>query len=395
MELPLRHLHTYILGTTGSGKSTLQKSIILSDIAAGDGVFFIDPHGFDTDDLIGRVPKNRIRDIILFDPSDHHFPIAWNPLGGVPKDEIPFVASSIVDTIKDAWDYGPVSTPTLDQYLYNGTYALLEARQPLLGLKFMLTSQKYRQTVLKAVSDPIILDFWQNDFPAMSEKDRRDTTRSTLNKIGALLSDARIRNVLGQAEGAFSFPEVIQDRRIFLARLPQGRLGIQKTKLIGSLLLTQFHLAALARDTDHMVHVHLDELHTFAGQNLELMLSGIRKFNVSLTLVHQYLDQLAPTLKSAILGNVGTKVIFRVSRQDARELIDVMGTNNLLSKLYDLAPHEARIITADAVEEVGVGVELPPYDEDIARRVLAHTRRHYARDRKEVEGYIRRYIEKT
>lgn len=269
MELPLRHLHTYILGTTGSGKSTLQKSIILSDIAAGDGVFFIDPHGFDTDDLIGRVPKNRISDIILFDPSDHHFPIAWNPLGGVPKDEIPFVASSIVDTIKDAWDYGAVSTPTLDQYLYNGTYALLEARQPLLGLKFMLTSQKYRQSVLGAVSDPIILDFWQNDFSAMSEKDRRDTTRSTLNKIGALLSDARIRNVLGQTDGAFSFPEVIRDRRIFLAGLPQGRLGIQKTKLIGSLLLTQFHLAALARDTDHMVHIHLDELHTFAGQNLD------------------------------------------------------------------------------------------------------------------------------
>lgn len=393
MELNRNH-HTYIIGQTGQGKSTLLKSLILKDIAAGDGVFFVDPHGHDTDDLLGRIPPHRKADVILFDPSQSD-PIAWNPLADVAPDTIPFVATTLVETIKDAWGYADTTTPTMDQYLYNTTFALIEAQQPLIGIKFMLTSEKYRRSILDQVTDPIILDFWRNDFERMSAKDRRDTTRSTLNKVGALLSDARIRNCIGQQKSAFSFPAIIRDRKIFLARLPQGKLGISKAKLIGSLLLTQVHLAALARTDDAPFRVHLDEVHNFAGATLVEMLSGIRKFNVSVTVVHQYLDQLTRKQLSSILGNAGTKVMFRVSAQDGKVLDDLVGDNQLLFDLHLMPKHKARVVEGDMMKDFDMVADLPPYDPAVAKAIVAGNHRHFSRRRATVEAYINRFIQKT
>lgn len=393
MELT-RTNHTYIIGQTGQGKSTLLKRLILTDIIHGHGVFFVDPHGHDTDDLIGRIPPSRRADVILFDPSERD-PIAFNPLVSETRDTIPFVATALVETIKDAWGYADTTTPTMDQYLYNTTFALIEAGEPMTGIKFMLTSEKYRLKVLQSVTDPIIKDFWQNDFARMSPKDKRDTTRSTLNKIGALLSDARIRNCIGQRKSAFSFHDIIRNRKIFIARLPQGKLGISKAKLIGSLLLTQCHLAALARSDEAPFRVHLDEVHNFAGATLVEMLSGIRKFNVSVTVVHQYLDQLSRKQLSAILGNAGTKVMFRVSAQDGKVLDDLVGDNQLLFDLHLLPRHKARVVEGDLIKDFDMEGELPPYDVAVAASIVKHNHRHYTKKREKVEAFIERFIEET
>ena len=380
---------------SGTGKTTILKDQMLSDIAQGDGVLFIDPHGHDTDDVLGRIPRHRVKDVLLFDPSDYEHPIAWNPLADVPGPLVPYVASTIVDTFKDAWGYGTMITPTLDQYLYNTTAALIEVGEPLIGIKYMLTSDKYRRRVLKRVCDPVVYDFWTNDFEDMTDRERRDTTRSTLNKIGALISDARIRHVIGQSRTAFSVPEIIDQRRVFFARLPQGRLGIQKTRLLGSLLLTQFHQAALARSTDSPFHIYLDELHHWQGQTLIEMMSGIRKFNVSLTVAHQYLDQLAPTVLAAVHGNTARKIIFRVSRSDGDRLNDLTRDNQMLFELHAMPAFHYRLITPEGITDEQLKVELPPYRQDVADRIRAGSRRHYAQDRSKVAEYIDRFLKKT
>lgn len=395
MELPNRTQHIDIFGSTGTGKSTLQKDIIISDIKRGDGVLFIDPHGPDTDDVLAAIPDARRNDVLVFDPSDTEFPIGWNVLEGIPTDDIPLVASSYVDTMKDAWDFSSVSTANMDMYIYCITAALIEAKETLLGMPLMLTSQRYRTHVVKQVADPMVKYFWTRFYEPMSKTDKGRQIQSTLNKSFILFSDPRIRNILGQQTSSFQFKDIIKANKVFLARLPQGKLGLGKTKLLGSLLLTQFHLAALSREPGTTFHVHLDELHTFAGHNLELMLSGVRKFNVSLTLVHQHLDQLSHELQSAVLANTATKIAFRLSMKDSEVITKLLPPNNTRSLPYELADGVALWMDASGVDTVVPALVDHERNASAAEKTVERSRWAYGRDRAIVEANLRQFIEKT
>lgn len=395
MELPNRTNHIHIIGATGVGKSTLLTDIIISDILRGDGVLFIDPHGHDTDQILAAIPDYRRNDVVVFDPSDTEFPIGWNTLEDIPETDIPLIASSYVDALKDAWDFAGVSTANMDMYIYCILVALMEAKETLLGMPFMLTSDRYRTRALKKVKDPMVIYFWTRFFAPMSKTDKGRQIQSTLNKSFVLFSDPRIRDILGQRTSAFQFKDIIRDNKIFLARLPQGKLGIGKTKLIGSLLLTQFHLAALSREPGETFHVHLDEMHTFAGHNLELMLSGIRKFNVSLTLVHQYLDQLSRDLKTAVLGNTATRIVFRVSMKDSEELTRLLPENNTRSKPYELNNGVALWMEGGAADTRVVETVNQDRDQAAIHKTIAASRRQFAKPRAQVAANIAKFIEKA
>ncbi|MGI1661361.1 type IV secretory system conjugative DNA transfer family protein [Palleronia sp. KMU-117] len=389
MALP----HCHIIGSTGTGKSTLIKQRIFDDLTAGRGLFYLDPHGSDADHILSLIPRERLADVVLFDISDSEHPVRFNPLRA--PGEVPFVATTLVEAIKDAWGYSGVSTPTMDQYLFNATYALIEAKQPLLGLKFLLTphATRYRRRVLKSVTDPIVKDFWL-DFERLPEKDKRETTRSTLNKIGMLMADRRVRNTIGQPKTSFTFTDILEDNRVFIARLPQGKLGISKVKLVGMLLLTQLHLAALSRQSTEPFHVYLDEVHHFAGATLAELLSGVRKFGLSLTVAHQYLAQLSPALREAVLGNTSLRYIFRVSSTDAKRLETIVGQNQLLTDLNQLPRFRARVVSDERPEEVDIVPDLPEPDPKTAEKVR-YANHRIASDPAQVEEYVRRFIEKT
>ena len=194
----VRFSHTWVLGKTGYGKSTALENWAIEDILNGDGVAFFDPHGDSIDSILLHIPPERRDAVVLFDLSDRNYPIGFNVLHGVSETDRPFVASSIVDTFKSIWadSWGP----QLEQFLYNGVAALIEVPDgTLVGLKYLLTSARYRKQVLSFVSDRVIRDFWQTDFAIhMPEREQRQRTLSTLNKIGALISDPRVRNVIGQ-----------------------------------------------------------------------------------------------------------------------------------------------------------------------------------------------------
>ena len=290
MELPndYRFQHRHILGKTGTGKSTLLRAMMLDDLARGDGLFYVDPHGEDADRLIDHIPPARRADTILFDPADEENAAPINLLADVAPQWRPFVASSMVDTFKSIWGYDTLATPVLDQYLYHSVAALLEMPgSTLMDIRFMLTSEAFRERVLAQVTDPAIRAFWQGDFAALTEREKRETTRSTLNKVGALVADPRMRGVIGYPKSMIRIEEVLEQGKILIARLPQGRLGLQKTQMLASLLLARVHMAALSKPPTTPFHVYLDECHHVAPGTLAEMLSGIRKFNVSLTLCHQ------------------------------------------------------------------------------------------------------------
>jgi type IV secretory pathway TraG/TraD family ATPase VirD4 len=312
-----RFSHAWVIGKTGVGKSTALIRWAVDDILAGEGVAFFDPHGDAAEEILRHVPRARRADVIYFNPSE--LCIGFNPFDTVPEERRAFVASALTDGVKAVWGYGGAATPVLDQMLFNGARAMMDMPDgTLLGLKFLLTSAAYRKRVIAHIRDPVIRDFWAVEFEQhMTERERRERTLSTLNKLGALISDPLIRRTVGQPRSAIDLAQVLRDGKILIVALPQGELGIEKSSLIGSLLMSQLHLAALSRGADRRpFHVYADECHHFGAATLAEMLSGIRKFGVSLTLANQYLDQLPRKLKAALLGAAGTIVSFRIGALD-------------------------------------------------------------------------------
>jgi len=381
-----RFHHTWVLGKTGQGKSTFLINSAIADILHGDGIAFFDPHGDAIDTICQHIPPEKV---VLFDPSDRKFPIGFNPIHNIPKHEIPFVASALVDTFKAVWGYDDMSTPQLDQYLYNGIAALAEVPDgTLLGLKYLITSEKYRSKVLSFVTDPIIKDFWETDFDElMPEREKRANTLSTLNKIGALISDPKLRNVVGQPTSTIDLNEIIDKGYVLLVRLPQGKLGIQKSAMMGAILMSQLHLAALHRKGKMPFHIYADEAHHFGTNTLEEMLSGIRKFNVSLVLANQYIDQLSRTLRSAIIGTVGTILAFRLGVIDADIISKEIGVEP--RDLTSLSPY-----TTWGSEFLDMpDIEFPVLGEENTIRM--QSRLKYAVKQSYVEQRLRKFVEGT
>lgn len=391
-----RFRHTYILGASGTGKSTTLQNFALDDITAGSGLLFIDPHGDDIDALLANIPKERRADVILYDPSDHLHPVGFNPFYNIPLDRRPLVASTLVDTMKAMWDYTGFPTPDLDQVIYNATAAMLDMPDgTLLGMKFLLTSEHYRARVLPFVTDPIVSDFWR-DFNVLEPKRQDEKTKSTLNKLGALLSDPRVRNSIGQPESAIDLTDILNTGKILLVRVPQGQLGIQKARMIGSLILASVHAAALARTSTVPFHIYIDECHHFAGPTLIEMLSGIRKFNVSLTLAHQYVEQLPIDIRSAVFGNVATKICFRVGSRDAELLKHEFFSNHSIQGIDQLPFREVRVkhpAVSRADQEFETLPHQPLPDNPRARRSIANlSRRTYALPRASVQRRLDLFI---
>lgn len=394
MELPNEHRfqHRYLLGKTGTGKSTLMRAMMCEDIDRGDGLFYCDPHGEDADRLIEHIPSRRRPDVILFDPSDNENVTPINLLADVAPDWRAFVASSMVDTFKSIWGYDNLTTPVLDQYLHNSIAALLcVPGSTCMDIRFMLTNDRFRKRIIRRVSDPAIRAFWAQDFAALSERERRESARSTLNKIDALITDPRMRGIIGYPKSLIKLEGVLADGKILIARLPQGRLGLQKTKMLASLLLARLHMAALARQDRRPFHLYLDECHHFAPGTLAEMLSGIRKFNVSLTLCHQYFAQLTPQLRDAILGTVGTKIMFRVGLADAEALRFEFPMNQVVVSIAETPMHHAEVLSPTRRYRLKVSdKELGQANPETARRIRAFTCRHHTIKRQRVERYVAR-----
>ena len=319
-----RRYHTYIIGKTGSGKTTLLRNLILQDIEAGHGVGLIDPHGDLASDLLDHIPRRRTDDVVYLDPGDTDFPIGLNLLHHVPPEQRHLAASGIASAFKGIWSdsWGPRT----EYILTAAVTALLDAEgTTLLGVQRMFSDPHYMRWVVKQVKDPVVRQFWTDEFTRWDPRFMREAIAPIQNKVGRLLMSSPIRNIVGQVRSKIDAGFMMNNQRILIANLAKGRIGAETANLIGALLVTEFQLAAMARaDTPEEkrqdFHLYIDEFHNFSTEAFATVLSEARKYRLNLTLSHQYIDQLQLETRQAVFGNVGNLITFRVGESDARIL---------------------------------------------------------------------------
>jgi hypothetical protein len=395
-----RRQHLYTIGKSGAGKTTLLRNLILQDIEAGHGVGVIDPHGDLATDLLDHIPRRRIEDVAYFNPADVEYPVGLNLLGSVPVENRHLVASGIVSVFKSIWrDFWG---PRMEYILYATVAALLECQNvSLLGVQRMLSDARYRAWVVKQVKDPMVRSFWVNEFENYDSKFLQEAIAPIQNKVGQLLMSPHLRNVLGQVRSRIDARFMMDRGRIFIADVSKGKLGEDKSNLIGALLVTQFQLAAMSR-ADVPEHERrdfflcVDEFQSFATDSFVSILSEARKYRLCLTLSHQYVEQLKPEIREAVFGNVGSIVAFRVGQRDAEVLEREFGSAYPAGHFTRLSNYEvyAKLLNDGEWGEPFAGMTLPPvgarhgHGETVVRR----SREKYATARQAVEEKIRRWL---
>jgi len=303
--------HRYAIGGSGTGKSSLLKNKIIDDIKSGHGVCFIDPHGEDIDEVMAHIPTRRIPDTILFDPTDPDYYISWNLLQ--EKDIIPLTSSVITDTIKDTAGFNGSPTAQMEMFLEAIITTLLKQDRTLAEVLEILDEPEQLEEY--DFKNDTLNRFWAR-YIKKSEKDRGNDNNSTYNKFFRLLLDDRLNRILNTTQGRFSVSDAVTNK-ILLVRLPQGQLGMSKVSLIGSILLSQIQLACLKRDPTIQYKIYIDEVHNFTASIIAEMLSGLRKFNVHITVAHQNVEQLDKRLFTSLMSNCEYRYVFRVSPEDA------------------------------------------------------------------------------
>jgi hypothetical protein len=319
-----RRYHMYVIGKTGTGKSTLLETLMRQDVQAGRGLALLDPHG----DLVGKVlshlPENRQADLIYFDVPNSAQPLGFNPLESVSPAKRSLAAAGLLDVFKKMWadSWGP----RLEHILRNALLALFDQPNATLAdVLRMLNDDRFRSAVATATDNNQVAEFWLKEYQRYPSRFQIEAIAPIQNKVGAFLSDPVLNRILTQERSAFKLRQVMDEGKILLVNLSKGQLGEDTSSLLGSLLVSRIGLAALSRsdipeENRPDFFVYIDEFHTFTTLSLATMLSELRKYHTSLILANQYLSQLDQKIQDAILGNVGTLLSFRLGLSDAEIL---------------------------------------------------------------------------
>lgn len=316
--------HIYCIGKTGTGKSTLLLNMAISDIKRGNGFCVIDPHGDVAETLLKYIPDNRKEDLVYFNPADIEKPIAYNPLKNVHPQFHHLVCSGLLSTFKKIWadSWGP----RLEHILRFSLLTLLEYRNAtLLDIQPLLTSKEFRNDILSSVETKEVLRFWYDEFEKYSPSFRSEAIAPILNKVGIFSSSAILRGIVGQKTTGFHMQKVMDEGKIFIANLGKGKLGEDVSSLLGCMLVNTIQLSALyrAKQPEHTrrpFYLYIDECQSFITNSIADILAESRKYGLGLFLANQYIEQLKDEIRSAIFGNIGTLISFRIGATDAEFL---------------------------------------------------------------------------
>lgn len=397
-----RRRHLYIIGKTGTGKSTLLKNLITQDIRDGEGVAVLDPHGDLVEELLNYIPSYRINDVVYFNPADLDYPVGFNILNQADSTLLPLVASNCVSVFKNLWSdsWGP----RLEYILHNSILSLLEIpNSSLLLLPRLLTDQVYREEVIKKLQNSIVKNFWLSEFNRWNQKFQSEAISPVQNKVGAFLSDSLLRNILSQSKNKFDLGWMMDNRKIFLANLSAGQIGQHAANLLGGLLITQFHLSSMKRarlpeERRQDFYLYADEIQNFSTESFSSILSESRKYRLNLTLANQYLEQIPERIQKSIFGNIGSLVAFRVGSRDAeilkKEFAPFFDTEDLqTARRYEV--HTKISVNGLTIKPFYMGTlppEQPALDEGRKETIIKLSRQKYALKRQVIEEQIRKWL---
>ncbi len=399
MSVASRRRHLYVVGQTGTGKSSLLHHLITQDLAIGRGVALIDPHGDLAQSVLAMIPPHRAHQLVYLNPADLDRPIGFNLLAEVAPAQRPFVAESVVAAFHHVWpdSWGP----RLEWIMLNAVRTLMEVPgQTLLGLPKLLQDSSFRASCVAQVADPVVRQFWQLEYEGYDRGFRSEAIAPVLNKVGRVLATPALRNMVAQPNPSFDLRRMMDDGRILIVNLSKGVLGESAAALFGALLVTAIAQAALTRgslkETDRRpFYLYADEFQSYATDSFALILSEARKYGLSLTLSHQYIGQLSDPLRKAVIGTAASIVAFRLGADDAELVARNLGFRNpaeltMLNNFQGIA----RLFDGHAIDEPKAFTLFEPLDARYRHleRLIANSRICFGRDRKIIESRIERFL---
>lgn len=396
-----RRRHLYAVGKSGSGKSKLLELLINDDIQTGQGVAVLDPHGDLIDAILRYIPEHRIDDVILFDPGDVAFPIAFNPMEKLDEAYKMQVTIGFLQIFKKL--FGSNWTYRLEHVLRYTTLALLDSpNTTVLSILKMLTDKNYRQKIVARIEDSVVKNFWVSEFAGWSEKFDAEAITPLLNKVGQFVATDMIRNIVAQSKTKFSLRDVMDNKKILLMKVSKGLLGEENSSLIGSMIITKLYEAAMSRadtpeDQRKDFYFYVDEFQNFATDTFAEILSEARKYRLNLTIAHQYMGQLSDVVRNTVFGNVGSMISFRVGAEDARVL---EGEYNPVFKerdIINLGVREFYIkmqVNGEQREAFSARtLDAPKVTRDYTKEIVAASRKKYCTSKKDVIEMLKRWDE--
>jgi len=402
-----RRRHIYIVGQTGTGKSTLLTNMAVDDIAKNKGVAIIDPHGDLIEKILGLIPKQRIEDVIIFDPADRRRPLGINILEydfNRPEEKTFIVneMQSIFNKLFLAETMGPM----FEQYMRNALLLLMEDANPsaggepatLMEVARVFTDADFRQRKLARISNPAVIDFWEKEaIKAGGEAALANMTPYITSKFNNFTSNDYMRPIIGQFKSAFSFRDVMDEGKILLVNLSKGKIGDINANLLGMLIAGKILMAALSRtdipqEKRRDFNLYIDEFQNFTTDSIATILSEARKYGLNLTIAHQFIAQLTEKIRDAVFGNVGSVIAFRVGVQDTESLVKqfepVFNENDLLN-IDNFNAYAKILIDGKTSKSFNIKTLLPERGtRETADKIKELSESRFGRDRQEVEEEI-------
>jgi len=322
-----RRRHFYIIGQTGTGKSTFLREMIRQDIENGEGVAVIDPHGELIEHTLANIPKSRVDDVVLFEPFDLERPMGLNMLEYDTPEQKDFAVQEMIAIFYKLFP-PEIIGPMFEHYMRNAMLALMADKDnpgTLVEIPKMFTDPAFLQERLSKVSDVVVRNFWTKEWSQTTGSTRSDMLGYVVSKVGRFIENEMMRNIIGQSHSGFDLSKVMDEKKIFLANLSKGLTGEVNSSLLGLILVSKMQMAAMKRarikESERSdFYLYVDEFQNFTTDSITTILSEARKYKLNLTIAHQYIPQLTDQIKNAVLGNVGSIGAFRIGVEDAEFL---------------------------------------------------------------------------
>ncbi len=321
-----RRRHSYILGQTGTGKSTLLENLAVQDMLAGNGFAFIDPHGDTAERLLGMVPKSRAEDVIYFNPSDTEYPVGLNLFEFNDPSQKDFIVQETINMLYKLYDPGHTGIigPRYEHWYRNAALTLMSDPNgsSFIEIPKVFTDTDYLKNKFKYLKDPTVIDFWTKEMGQTSDYHKSEMLGWFVSKFGAFQNNEMMRNIIGQTKSAFDIRQVMDNKKILIVNLSKGRLGELNSQLLGMIFVIKFQAAAMSRadipeEQRNDFSLYVDEFQNFSTDSFASILSEARKYRLNLIVANQFIGQLTPEIRDAVFGNIGSIVAHRMGPEDA------------------------------------------------------------------------------